>query len=170
MARRPSTTKGFKQTASILGGRIRKAGESRGFAVSKVLTHWDEIVGPDLAAMSKPVKVGYARKRFGATLTVLTKGAQAPLLEMRKEQMRSRVNAAYGYDAISRIHITQTAPQGFSDPATGFKPAPNQTKTEPDAQIAQAAKETAGAVSDSDLRLALERLGRHVLSKSKPES
>ena len=67
MPPRVSTTKGFKRTATLLGDRIRKAGESRGFAVSRVLTHWAEIVGSDLAQMCRPVEVSYGRGGFGAT-------------------------------------------------------------------------------------------------------
>ncbi|MCH2249176.1 MAG: DUF721 domain-containing protein, partial [Cognatishimia sp.] len=76
--------KGFQRTSSLLRDRIRKAGETRGFAVTRVLTHWAEIVGQDMAAICKPVDVKYGRQGFGATLTVLTTGAQAPMLEMQK--------------------------------------------------------------------------------------
>ena len=167
MAQRRSTTLGFKQTASVLGTRIRKAGESRGFAVSRVLTHWDDIVGADLAAMARPVKVGYARNGFGATLTVLTTGALAPMVEMQKEQMRARVNATYGYNAISRIRVTQTAPTGFAERPGSFSPAAKSARAQTDPAVARAAHATTEGVANSDLRLALEKLGRHVLTKSK---
>ncbi|NNK67968.1 MAG: DUF721 domain-containing protein, partial [Rhodobacteraceae bacterium] len=35
--------KGFRRTSSLLGKQIREAGESRGFAVSRLLTHWAEV-------------------------------------------------------------------------------------------------------------------------------
>ncbi len=57
MAYRHSSTRGFKRTGSLLNDQIRKAGESRGFAVSRLLTHWEEIVGPELAAMARPVRL-----------------------------------------------------------------------------------------------------------------
>ena len=97
MARRQTTTYGFKQTSSLLTSRIRKASESRGFAVSRVLVHWEEVAGPDIAAISKPVDISYKGKKFGATLTLRTTGANAPILDMQKAQIRDRVNAAYGY-------------------------------------------------------------------------
>ena len=43
---------------------------------------------------------------MGATLTLLTTGANAPMLEMQKEKLRQKVNAVYGYNAISRVRIT----------------------------------------------------------------
>ena len=167
MAQRNSTTRGFKRTASVLSERIRRAGESRGFAVSRVLTHWAEIVGSDIAAIARPVEVGYGRGGFGATLTVLTTGAQAPMLEMQKEKLRERVNAVYGYNAISRIRITQTAAIGFSEGQAQFvAKAPEKQRAE-DPQDTATVQATVGHVGNEDLRAALERLGRNVLINSK---
>ena len=109
MPPRRTTTKGFKRTDSLLSQQIRKASETRGFAQSRLLTHWTEIAGEATAAISRPVEVSYGRKEgIGATLTLLTTGANAPMLEMQKEQLRARVNAVYGYNAIARVRITQT--------------------------------------------------------------
>ncbi len=171
MTPRSSTTRGFRRTASVLGERIRRAGESRGFAVSRVLTRWDEIAGPEIAAICRPVKISYARGGFGATLTVLATGAHAPMVEMQKERLRERVNAIYGYNAISRVRITQTAPAGFAEGQAAFagpKPkTPPGSETPPDPQIARKAAQTAAQIEDRDLRTALERLARNVLSKGR---
>ena len=167
MNKRNSTTRGFKRTASVLDDQIRRAGESRGFAVSRVLTHWAEIAGADIAEIARPVNIGYGRGGFGATLTVLTTGAQAPMLEMQKDKLRDRVNAAYGYNAISRVRITQTAPTGFAEGQAQLaapKPAP---KPEPAPEAVAAVHEAVTPVQNDDLRAALERLGRNVLIKSK---
>lgn len=167
MQRRRSSTRGFKRTATLLNDQIRRAGESRGFAVSRLLTHWAEIVGQDIAAIARPVKVGYGKGGFGATLTVLTTGPQAPMLEMQKEQLRDRVNAVYGFSAISRIRITQTAPTGFAEGQASFDHAPKQAKPKIEPEIAAEADKVSRDVHDDELRAALERLGRNVLSKRK---
>lgn len=168
MAFRRSSTRGFARTSKLLNDQIRKAGESRGFAVSRLLIHWEEIVGADLAAMARPVKVGYGRSSFGATLTVLTTGANAPMLEMQKERLREKVNAVYGYNAISKVLITQTAPIGFSDGQVSFKYAPKEnTPLQPDPQAVSEAAAAAEGVGNEELRAALERLGRNVLTKQK---
>ncbi|MEX0368691.1 MAG: DUF721 domain-containing protein [Ruegeria sp.] len=167
MPPRRSTTRGFKRTATLLNDQIRRAGESRGFAVSRLLTHWAEVVGQDIAAIARPVNVGYGRGGFGATLTVLTTGPQAPMLEMQKEQLRAKVNAVYGYNAISRVRITQTAPTGFAEGQASFEHKPKPAKPEIAPEIAVEASKAAGDVHDTDLRAALERLGRNVLSKQK---
>ncbi len=167
MPPRRTTTRGFKRTATLLNDQIRRAGESRGFAVSRLLTHWAEIVGQDIASIARPVNVGYGKGGFGATLTVLTTGPQAPMLEMQKEQLRGKVNAVYGYNAISRIRITQTAPTGFAEGQASFEHRPKQVKPNIPPEITAEADRTARDVHDNDLRAALERLGRNVLSKQK---
>ncbi len=168
MAPRQSTTKGFKRTATLLGDRIRKAGESRGFAVSRVLTHWSEIVGEDLASVCRPIKVSYGRGGFGATLSILTTGAQAPMLEMQKEKLRTKVNAVYGYNAIARVRITQTAQTGFAEGQAVFLRADDTAKkTAPDAATQAKAQAATTEIADADLREALARLGQNVLTNAK---
>ncbi len=164
---RRATTKGFARTSSLLRERIRKASESRGFAETRVLTHWAEIVGPDMARICQPVDVKYGRQGFGATLTVLTTGAQAPMLEMQKETLRTRINATYGYNAITHMRITQTAPTGFAEGQAQFGAAPKAEKPKPDAATVEEATRVAAPVADNDLRQALEQLAQNVISKNK---
>ncbi|MGI9390461.1 MAG: DUF721 domain-containing protein [Boseongicola sp.] len=147
-------------------GRIREAGESRGFAVSRLLTHWDDIVGPDLCRQARPIEVSYGRG-FGATLTLLTSGSAAPIVEMQKEKIRERVNACYGYAAITRIRLTQTSATGISEPAEEFSVGPPRPK--PDATARRASDQATTEVSDKGLRTALAELGANVLSQSKQE-
>jgi hypothetical protein len=154
--------KGAVQAAVLLENRIREVGESRGFAVSRLLTRWDEIAGPELSAIARPVEVSFSRGGMGATLTVLTTGAQAPMLEMQKERLREKVNACYGYQAIRRVRLTQTAPTGFSG-ASGSVEGPSHPP-EPDDRAVAAARASTEGIADASLRQALERLGANVLS------
>jgi hypothetical protein len=167
MTSRKATTYGFKRTSALLQTSIRRASETRGFAQSRLLTHWAEVVGEDIAAIARPVEVSYARQGMGATLTLLTIGAQAPMLEMQKEKLRERVNAVYGYNAIARIRITQTAPTGFAEGQVDFNHRP-KAKTPPTVapETLHAATSLAAPVADDGLRAALETLARNVLTKS----
>ncbi|GAA0296471.1 DUF721 domain-containing protein [Rhodovulum strictum] len=159
--------RGFEPAATLLAKRIRNAGEKRGFAVSRVLTHWAEIVGEDTARIARPVEVKYGREGFGATLTLLTTGANAPVLEMQKDTIRAKVNACYGYNAIARIRLTQTAPTGFAEGHAQFAPAPRPAPAPPDPAIATEAAALSGDVHDEGLRAALAALGQNVLSRPK---
>lgn len=167
MTRRSTTTYGFARTSKLLEDRIRRAGESRGFAVTRLLTHWEEIAG-DLAAMARPVDVKYGRQGFGATLTLLTTGPLAPMVEMQKETLREKVNAVYGYNAIARIRVTQTAATGFAEGQVDFTPRPARTEKQPPSpEIIAEARDVATGVGDEGLRSALEALARNVISKHK---
>jgi hypothetical protein len=167
MPPRRTSTKGFKRTDSLLGGQIRAASETRGFAQSRLLTQWEEIAGSEIAAIANPVEVSYGRGGLGATLTLLTNGANAPMLEMQKEQLRAKVNAVYGYNAISRIRITQTAATGFAEGKVAFMHQKPQTPPVPDPALRQKAADAARPVADDTLRDALARLGENVLNRTK---
>lgn len=160
--------RGFEAASGLLSERIRQAGEKRGFAVARLLTHWAEVAGEDLARITRPVKVGYGREGFGATLTLLTSSAQAPMVQMQLPALRDRVNACYGYAAIARIALTQTAPVGFAEGQASFTPAPKPARaSSPDPAIAARAAETAQGVQDEGLREALALLAQNILCKSK---
>lgn len=160
--------RGFEAASNLLATRIRSVGETRGFAVARLLTHWQEVVGPEIAGHARPVKISHG-KSFGATLTLLVAGARAPMIAMQLEQIRARVNACYGFNAVSRITLTQTAPTGFADVA-GFaedqarfggapkKPAPSG------AEIARA-DEIAHEFADPQLAAAMRQLALNILSR-----
>lgn len=158
--------RGFEPAFGLMTREVRAAGESRGFAVAKLLTHWEDVAGKDLAAVTRPVKVGYGREGFGATLTLLVRGAAAPVIEMQKEALRARVNSVYGYNAIARILLTQTASTGFAEGQAQFVQAPKAPPA-PDPALQAEAKARAEGVADEGLRAALERLGQNILTRRK---
>lgn len=160
--------RGFERTGSLLQGRIREVAEGRGgrgLMGAKLAAHWAEIVGPEIAARAHPVKVGYSGKGLGATLTLLTTGPDAPVIEMERERIRERVNAVYGFGAIARVRVTQTAPEGFAEGQAVFAAAaPEPPRPEPPDD--GRAREIAAGVEDEGLRAALEALARNVMKRS----
>lgn len=158
--------RGFEPAFGLMKEPVRSAGESRGFVIARLLTHWTEVVGEDIARCTRPVKVGYGREGFGGTLTLLTTGPMAPMIEMQKEMIRTKVNALYGYNAIARILLTQTAPIGFAEGQAEFTPAPKAAAA-PDPAIKAAATQTAAPINDPGLRAALEALAENILNRRK---
>jgi hypothetical protein len=163
----PRRSRGFQRTSALLKDRIKGASQARGFAVTRILTHWAEIVGEQTAAQCRPIDVKYGRNGFGATLSVLTTGAMAPMLQMQEPQIRDKINAVYGYAAISKIRITQTAPTGFAEGQAVFGTAPKRTEkpTPPPAVKVDAARLSDGVENDA-LRQALQSLAEHVLTRN----
>ena len=169
--RRPERRmRGFEAASGLLRERIRQAGESRGFAVSKLLTHWAEVVGEEIAAQSRPVKIGYSKTGLGATLTLLAQGASGPMLQMQLPTIRERVNACYGYNAISKVILTQTAPIGFAEGQAEFTPAPKAPKPPPSPELTARAQASVEGASDPGLRAALEQLAPTILTRAAARS
>lgn len=164
MSQPPRRSRGFRQAASLVAAPIRSAAEGRGFAVARLLTHWEETVGPETAARARPVKISHSRGSFGATLTLLTTGAHAPLLEMQLPQIRDRVNACYGYNAVSRVKLTQTAPTGFAQGHAQLGQL-RQAPSAPDPETRRAAAALAAGIDDPDLQAALTRLAELKLAR-----
>lgn len=164
-AKRPYR-KGFTAMSGLISDKVKRAGESRGFAVMRLLTHWKDIVGADLSKMAHPVNVSYGREGLGATLTVLCKGSTAPIVQTMLPQIKERVNACYGYSAISRVRITQTAPIGFAEGQMTFEGKPQWRPKEPSEEVKHAAREVADDVGNDDLRKALESLAQNVLTRN----
>lgn len=158
--------RGFEPASGLLKERIRTAGESRGFAVARLLTHWPEIAGADLARITRPVKVGYGREGMGATLTLLVSAAQAPMVQMDLPRLKDKVNAVYGYAAIARIMLTQTAATGFAEGQAQFAPAAPKPRIMTQETLAEAAR-VAAPVQDDTLRAALEALAQNILTRRK---
>lgn len=157
--------RGFEAASSLLASRVQKAAEGRGFAVARLLTHWPEIAGAQLAAVTRPVKVSHSRGGFGATLTLLTTGPVAPMVEMQLPQLRERVNACYGYNAIQKITLTQTAASGFAEGQAQFTPAP-AAPAPADPHATAEARKVANQFTDPTLAEAMARLALNVKTRT----
>ncbi|WP_232822943.1 DUF721 domain-containing protein [Oceanibium sediminis] len=156
----------FTQAGALVGTRVKGATAKRGFAETRLLTHWSEICGPELAAVARPVKMSYTRAAMGATLTIACEGARAPEVQMQAETIRARVNACYGYNAVTRVRLAQEDSEGFAEGQRIFQgKATAPAAPPPDPALQQKAAETAAVVENADLRLALEALGRNILTK-----
>lgn len=155
--------RGFEPVAQLTEGAIRDAAGQRGFAVARLLTHWPEIVGADTAALCRPVRMSHGRG-FGATLVLLTTGTRAPRLEMQLPLIRDKVNACFGYNAVARISLTQTAAHGFAEGQAAFAHAP-AAPPPPSPELVRRASDTVAGVTDPRFREALARLALAVLSR-----
>ncbi len=149
---------GFLQVGSLTSVPVREVSAKRGFAETRILTDWVAIAGEALSAHCRPLKIGYSGASFGATLYLEVEGARAAEVEMQGPRIIERVNAHYGYRAISRVRIQQAG--RLSAAARGAEARP-EGLAEPPAPFARSAPEI-GGVEDEGLRAALSRLGQRV--------
>lgn len=142
---------------SFISKPVRKVAESRGFAHGRLLTEWADVVGPDIARLATPVKVGYGSRMMGATLEVSVRPGAAPEVQMQERLICERVNTCYGYNAIRKLRIVAgSGPR--PQPAPKPKPAPPRLTKE--------VQDTLADVKDPTLRAALEGLGSAIHAKS----
>ncbi|MBC6437238.1 MAG: DUF721 domain-containing protein [Rhodobacteraceae bacterium] len=151
------TTRGFRRANQQLRSSLGKVFEKRGVVCARLLTRWAEFMGPEIARIARPVKISYGHHATrSATLVLLCTGANAPIVDMQKEQIISRANAAFGYRAITDVRITQTAPHGFTDDRRGRATRPSRPPLTPEA-MAKAEAMVAG-MRDSALAEALKHM------------
>jgi hypothetical protein len=147
---------GFHRAAAVAAPLVRAAGAGRGFAEHRLLSVWPEIVGPELAAMCRPAEVSYRGRTqgLGATLVLAVEGAVAPDVEHMIPLLIERVNQVYGYRAVARVRLSQTAAPLTPPPAAHPPESPPTLDPPGGADIS--------GVDDPDLRAALARLGSNI--------
>ena len=169
----PRRGRAFHRAGSALRRRLSEAAARRGFAEPDILIRWAEIAGPHLAEACQPVKISYGRSApgLGASLLVRASGARATEIEHRAPQIIERINAFYGYRAVSRLRLTQASgargrAEGFAEQAAAFagKPAQENRPRAPDPAAEARAAGLVSQVRSPRLRAALARLGAAVLA------
>ncbi len=88
--------------------------KSQGFASAEILARWADIVGPEVAAHSEPMKINWPRtKDTGdeapepATLVLRVEGPAALEIQHLSAVILERVNRFFGWQAIGRIALRQ---------------------------------------------------------------
>ena len=145
---------------AILDPVLRKrAGISVGLVQS-----WEEIVGPKVAAQSRPEKILWPRRAHEddpfqpATLVIASEARAAMHIQHETTEIIGRINSYLGFPAIGRIRIVQKPMIGA--PA---KPKPQLRPLTPGENTKLAGR--LSAIEDEGLRQSLEALGRTVLGR-----
>lgn len=157
---------GPKAVGTFVPGLTRKAFEKYGFSAAALITDWATIVGGDLAGYTSPERLKWpkgveayqetandARGRPGATLVLRVEFARALDVQYKTLQIIERINAYFGYRAVSDIRLLQAAlPR--ADTRKLARPQPRDAVSLP-------------AIADEGLRAALEKLGAGVKAKNR---
>ena len=124
-----------------------------GFVQSAIVSRWAEIVGERLAGASAPESIRFPQgKKQDGTLTLIVRGAHAPMMQHVAPEIIERVNRFFGYAAVAKLQIKQgdVAPR-----ATRAAPAPVRTVP---AELGEGLK----TIADPELRAVLESLAAGV--------
>jgi hypothetical protein len=148
-----------KPLADLVGTCLNSAFARQGFAAVEIVTHWEDIVGPELARRSEPQRLTWPRRDdFDSvgTLTIRVEGAYALEIQHLAPVLIERVNRYFGWRCVGRIAIRQgpVSPRARA-PAAPVEPAP-ETVSEVERGL--------GPFEDEALKSSLARLGALVRS------
>jgi hypothetical protein len=153
---------GPKQLSYAVSKVTRKSCSKKFISVGRILAHWDQIMGEEMAKHAQPIKVQYRkpknrREKPSATLEIATPSAQASLLHYQIDLILERINRIFGerwITAIKFVHIPANSSKKSS--FRNQKPRLSaQEKAELDAVLEN--------ISDPEMRLRLESLGQAML-------
>jgi hypothetical protein len=160
------TARSLKTVGSFLPGLTAQAFKKFGFSTAHFIVDWPTIAGKDLARISAPERLKWpprptpeagageaepGRGRRGATLVLRVEGARALDIQYKRQQILERINAYFGYAAVSDLRLVQAPLPAPVAPVGRRRAAPRQTVV----------AEVEG-IADGALRDALTRLGSHL--------
>lgn len=152
---------------------LDRAAQGRGFATTALLTDWRAIAGSDLASYTMPDRIIWPRRRddwrgaeddgaparghkgVGATLVLRIEGPRAIEVQHRASQILERINAYFGYRAVTEMRFLQAPIGRVARPKRAQKPP----------LPAYALPKSAG-ILDEGLARALSRLGACALGRN----
>lgn len=81
--------------------------------LGRLVTHWAEIVGADLADRAQPVKIHYRKvpgeKKAEASLDIAAASVDATLLHYRKDLILERINQIFGERLVVALRFVPMA-------------------------------------------------------------
>jgi len=158
----PDTTRSgaVRSLAQLVPKLTRRAIGKRGFAEAGLLSEWQAVVGQDIARKALPERLDFPRgKQREGTLHLSVAGAWATALQHLEPQLLERINSYFGYQAVARIKLHQTAlPSSREEQRSPLRAEPAAAAREGGLTAAQA--KALEEIENPALRAALDRLGR----------
>jgi hypothetical protein len=144
-----------KPLATLVGRCVANAFTRQGFTSCELVTHWEDIVGADIAAHAEPIRMQWTRaadpdESPPATLVLRVEGPAAIEIQHQSAVIIERVNRYFGWQALAGIALRQ-APLARRR-TKRLRPAIDQ-------ELADAISSRMTGITDDRLRAALGRLG-----------
>ena len=141
---------------------IKELDEKFGRGAGALEPRWREIVGDQLARVTRPQKLTKARGGSGGTLELRVAGPAALLVQHQSADILARVNLFLGPGAVDKLRIAQGPVKPLSQPAASRKGA--RRRFDPLSAAAEAELSKSVEAAPAGLKAALANLGRAVLS------
>ena len=143
----------MRRLSTMIEPMVAPSARERGFAISRIISHWHDIVG-SLSDWCRPADIHFPRgSRNNGTLKLQIVSGRGPQAQAMTQQIIDAVNASFGYRAVDRVTIVQS-----------LVPASQITETQTPNAISDdkniwALDEKLKNIKSPELRAALRRLG-----------
>ncbi|MBK9584946.1 MAG: DUF721 domain-containing protein [Alphaproteobacteria bacterium] len=131
-------------------------------ALGRILSEWEQIVGPEFSGKAIPVKLNYRKNgktgKSLASLDIATSDAQATALHYQKDLILERINRVFGQGWIGDIRFVSVPGMAAKTPEK-----PKRLLTEDEKKFLSGMLE---ALEDQELKAKLEVIGREILKRS----
>jgi hypothetical protein len=144
------------QPLSALVGRcVADAFKRQGFTSCELVTHWEDIVGAEIAAHAEPIRMQWTRasdpdESPPATLVLRVEGPAAIEIQHQSAVIVERVNRYFGWQALAGIALRQ---------APLVRRRAKKARPVIDQGLADDISAQMTGIADDGLRAALGRLG-----------
>lgn len=131
-----------------------------GQGAGALTARWREVVGPEIARRTEPVKLVKGRNGGPSSLEIRVAGPAAAIIQHQAHEILARVNLFLGPDAVQKLRIVQGPLHRTEPPPPRRRAAPLDAAAE-----ARLAEGLAGA-PEGKLKETLLALGRGVLKRN----
>lgn len=138
--------------SGLIDKMVAPSVQKRGFVISRLVSQWPGIAG-DMARWSRPSQLSLSRGG-GGTLKLAIASGFGPVALQMKGAIIERVNASFGYRAVSEVVFVQTLP-----PPRHEAPPATQVPSDARAKATWELDAKLEKVASPELRAALRRLG-----------
>lgn len=153
----PTRKKRMTRLAGMIDGMVAPSVQKRGFIISRLVSQWPMIAG-DMAAWSRPSQMNLSRDG-GGTLKLAIASGYGPIALQMKQPIIERVNATFGYRAISDVVFIQTLPPPRPQAALTPQGNTGESASVTDPKQVWELDAKLEKVTSPELRAALRRLG-----------
>lgn len=150
--------------AKTLAPITKKLFGKKGFMETDILVNWDRIVGKELADFSFPQKIEFKReqKNNGVLHLQVQSGAFALEIAHRERFIIEKINAYFGYNAVSGIKIIQNSSLPQLPEKVDYTPIKHEDKLTKDERIF--IEEMSSEIKNSKLKEILIKLGHSIFN------
>lgn len=142
---------------------VRDLDQRFGQGAGALQARWREVVGPEIAKRTEPVKLTKGRNGGPSSLEIRVAGPAAAIIQHQAHEILARVNLFLGAEAVQKLRIVQGPLQVRAAVAS-----PPRARTQPlDAAEEARLAEALVAAPDGKLKQALLALGRGVLRRQR---